>query len=82
MSSSQPQNIPPIWAKCATLSILPDTPKNSSSSPYIITNHLAFIGIGGISSMIVALGCSMPNASNKPNTAPEAPTVGVQRYCW
>ncbi len=40
----------------------------------MMTNHLAFIGIGGISSMMTALGCITPNASSSPITAPEAPT--------
>ena len=40
----------------------------------MMTNHLAFIGMGGISSMMTALGCITPKASSRPITAPDAPT--------
>ena len=38
-------------------------------------NIWLLIGIGGISNINIALGCIIPNASNTPNTAPEAPIV-------
>ncbi len=62
------------------LSMRPDMPKKSSMAPYMTTNHLALIGMGGMRSMMTALGCIMPNASSRPKTAPEAPTVGIFMY--
>lgn len=43
----------------------------------MMTNHLAFNGIGGMSSMMTALGCMTPKASSKPITAPDAPTSWI-----
>ena len=53
------------------------TPRYSSSAPYRVTNSHAGIGIGGNSSMMRRRGKAMPNASSRPNTPPDAPTVGT-----
>ncbi len=42
------------------------------------TSTLAFIGMGGMSSITVRFGNSMPNASSTPNSAPDAPMVGAR----
>ena len=41
------------------------------------TKYFAFIGIGGISKTIIRFGNAIANASNNPNTPPEAPIVAL-----
>ena len=71
----KPPSMPPKWAKWATPDD-PPRPKSSSSPPNTATKTLAFIGMGGNRGMMMRLGNIMPKASNRPNSAPEAPTVG------
>ena len=73
---TNPAAIPPRWAKCATPACVPVTPRTSSIAPYTVTNSHAGIGIGGKIRMIMRRGNIMPNASSRPNTPPEAPSVG------
>ena len=72
----KPNIIPPICAKCAIPSLLLVIVKNNSKRPYPSTTYLAFTGIAKYIYSKV-LGNNIPNASNMPNTAPEAPTTGV-----
>ena len=51
-------------------------PDQSSIIPYMITKYLALIGNKRYKYIFV-FGNSIPNASSIPNTAPEAPTVGI-----
>ena len=57
----------------------PYRPSTSSSTPKTMTKVRAFIGIGGNSGMMMRFGNSMPKASSRPNSAPDAPTVGHDR---
>ena len=44
---------------------------------YPATKYFAFIGIGGKSSMSLVFGKFIPNPTNIPNTAPDAPKTGT-----
>ena len=69
---------PPICAKCATF---PTeyfvTPKNKSPSNITGIKYLAAMGTGKKIKANFAFGYIIPNATNIPYTAPEAPKAGV-----
>ncbi len=71
---------PPRCAKCAILSQL------KFATPIVMLKiikkgikYFAFIGIGGISDIIIVLGKSTANPDNKPHIAPDAPIVGPRQ---
>ena len=68
--------MPPRCAKCATPSRVDDSPNSSAITPNTIASVRAFIGIGGISSIISRCGNIIANAISSPYTPPDAPSVG------
>ena len=70
------KSAPPRCAKCATLSPEKfETPKNSSTTPYIIQKIRAGIGIGIKSINNLTCGNIQPKANKIPKSAQEAPIV-------
>src|SRR2546421_11180107 len=63
--ASQPPNMPPRCAKCATPAAVPVTPNTSSSAPKRITKTRACIGIGGEISKTKRRGEKKPKGGSR-----------------
>src|SRR2546421_8147184 len=75
--ASQPPNMPPRCAKCATPAAVPVTPNTSSSAPKRITKNRACIGIGGEINKDTGPGEKNPKAGRQPDKAPHAARGGT-----